>query len=247
MLKKLALPALCVAAVSGAVQAAEVDVAQAFDGFVGAEAVDQVRKLQYGELYEVLLKNGQLFYTDEQVSFLLDGRIIDTATRRDITQDRLNQLSAIDFSTLPLENAIKQVRGNGSRIIASFEDPRCGYCKRFGAELESFDDVTIYTFLYPVLGPESDSMSRNIWCSADPAKTWNDWILRSRTPKKASCDAQAVDQNIALGRELRISGTPTLFFADGRRVGGYMPAQQLEAVFAEVEASTVAEVDKTDE
>lgn len=236
MLNRLARPALLAAAMFLVlpVHADEGAVRKGVEAFIGAPVVESVRKTPYGGLYEVLLKSGELVYTDAKVGFLVDGRIIDTVSRRDVTAQRMNELSAIDFSILPLSNAIKQVRGDGKRIVASFEDPNCGYCKRLGSELALLDNVTIYTFLYPLLGPDSDAKSRNIWCAQDPAKAWNEWILDNKTPPAASCDTAAVDANISLGRKLRVQGTPTLFFADGRRVGGYIRGPQIEEILSEI-------------
>lgn len=228
------LIALC-AGVS-AVQADEGAVKQAMEAFVGAPAVETVKKTDYDGVYEVLLKSGELVYTNEKVDFIVDGRIIDTKTRKDITEARLNELSAIEFSTLALDQAIKQVRGDGSRVIATFEDPNCGYCKRLGKDLAQMDNVTIYTFLLPILSEDSTRKSHNIWCAADQAKAWNDWILDGVVPKAAKCDTVAVDKNIAFAKSHRIQGTPTIFLADGRRLGGYLPLAQLEQAIAEVAA-----------
>ncbi|MBL8443864.1 MAG: DsbC family protein [Zoogloeaceae bacterium] len=228
------LLALC-AGVS-AVQADEGAVKQAMEAFVGAPAVETVKKTDFDGVYEVLLKSGELVYTNENVDYIFDGRIIDTKTRKDITEARLNQLSAIDFSTLALDQAIKQVKGNGTRVIATFEDPNCGYCKRLGKDLAQMDDVTIYTFLLPILSEDSTKKSHNIWCAADQAKAWNDWILDGVAPKAAKCDTTAVDKNVAFAKSHRIQGTPTIFLADGRRLGGYLPLAQLEQALAEVPA-----------
>ncbi len=229
-----ALACALVLSTASAANASEEAVHKAMEAFIGKPAVEAVRQLPYAGLYEVQLDSGELIYTDDKVSFIIDGRIIDTARRVDVTEQRLNELSAIDFSVLPLDNAIKQVRGNGERILASFEDPNCGYCKRLGSELAQLDNITVYTFLYPLLGPDSDVKARNIWCAKDRAKAWNDWILDNREPQAADCDTSAIEANVALGRTLRVQGTPTLFFADGRRIGGFMRAPQLEQVFADV-------------
>lgn len=212
----------------GAAHADADAVKQGMEAYVGAPVVESVTVVPYGGLYEVLLKSGELVYTDERVGFIIDGRIIDTATRRDVTQARLTQLSAIDVGALPLERAIKQVKGTGERVLVTFEDPNCGYCKRLGKELASIDDVTIYTFLYPILGEDSTRKSRNIWCAQDQAKAWNEWILESKTPAVAECDSSVVDANVKLGGALRINGTPTMFLANGQRIGGYVPADQLQ-------------------
>ncbi len=219
---------------SGFAQASEEAVKKGIEAFVGAQAVESVARVPYGGLYEVVLKSGDLIYTDEKTSFIIDGRVIDTQSRKDVTQARLNQLSAIDFSTLPLSQAVKQVRGKGTRVIVSFEDPNCGYCKRLGKELAKMDDVTIYTFLYPILSPDSTAKSRNIWCAEDSAKAWNDWIIDAKTPAAKECDSSVVDRNVELGRKLRISGTPTMFLADGSRIGGFLPAAELEKALAGV-------------
>lgn len=236
MLKTIVQPLLLASAMllAGAVQADEAAVKKALDEFIGSPAVDSVRKTEYAGMYEVVLRSGELFYTDEKVTFIVDGRLIDTRTRSDVTQARMNELSAIDFAALPLDQSIKQVRGSGKRIIASFEDPNCGYCKRFAQELAMLDDVTVYTFLYPVLGADSDAKSRDIWCAADRAKAWNDWMLENRTPLDTTCDSSVVDKNVALGRSLKIQGTPTFFLADGKRFGGYVRLPQLEEALAAV-------------
>lgn len=217
-----------------AVHAEEGAVKKGVEAFIGAPVVDTVTATRYGGLFEVVLKSGELVYTDAAVGFIIDGRVIDTETRRDVTQARLTELASIDFNTLPLDNAIKQVKGDGTRIIASFEDPNCGYCKRLGQEFDQMDDVTIYTFLYPILGEDSVVKSRNIWCAEDQVASWNNWILDNKNPATAECDSSVLEQNVALGQQLRINGTPTMFLTDGRRLGGYVPAVQLEQALASV-------------
>lgn len=209
-------------------------VKAAMEAFIGAAAVESVSLTPYTGFYEVLLKSGELVYTDSKVSFIMDGRVIDTSTRRDVTQERLNALSAIDFKTLPLDQAIKQVKGDGSRVLATFEDPNCGYCKKLGKDIAGMNNVTVYTFLYPILSEDSTRKSRNIWCAEDRAKAWNDWIVNGVTPPPAECDSSVVDKNVAFGKKLKIQGTPTMFLADGSRLGGYLPAPQLEQALAGV-------------
>ncbi|WP_374489167.1 DsbC family protein [Zoogloea sp.] len=208
----------------------EASVRKNLDTFFGTQAVESVKKTPYGGLYEVVLKSGELIYTDAAVSYLIDGQLIDAKTKRNITQARLNQLQKIDFATLPLDQAIKQVKGNGKRVVASFEDPNCGYCKRLAKDLQGLKDATVYTFLYPILSPDSTEKSRNIWCSKDKAAAWNDWMTGNKTPAAApaGCDTTAIDKNVALGQKLRVSGTPTIFTADGNRLPGAVPLAQLE-------------------
>lgn len=208
--------------------ASEESVRKGIEAFIGAPAVESVTRTSYSGLYEVVLKSGEIVYTDERAGFIIDGRVIDTRTRRDVTQARLNQLSAVDFASLPLDQAVKQVKGNGKRVIATFEDPNCGYCKRLAKELAQMSDVTIYTFLYPILSQDSTAKSRNIWCSKDRAKSWNDWILTGKVPSSEECNASVIDRNVELGQKLRINGTPTIFLADGTRIGGFVPMAELE-------------------
>jgi thiol:disulfide interchange protein DsbC len=148
-----------------------------------------------------------VLYTDGNVSFIIDGSLIDAKTRKNITQARMAQLMKIDFATLPLDQAIKQVRGNGKRVIASFEDPNCGYCKRLAKDLVNLKDATIYTFLYPILSPDSTEKSKNIWCAKDRAGAWNDWMTAGKVPAAAagSCDTSAIDKNVALGQKIKVS------------------------------------------
>lgn len=214
--------------------ASEDAVKKSMEAFIGAPAVESVKATEYGGLYEVVLKNGQLVYTDAKNSFIIDGNIIDTATRRDVTEQRMNQISAIDFSKLPLDQAVKVVKGKGTRVIATFEDPNCGYCKRLGKELAEMDDLTIYTFLYPILSEDSRTKSDNIWCSKDQGKAWTDWVVGGKTPAAAKCDTASIARNVELGQSLRISGTPTIFLADGTRIGGYVPRAELEKALAAV-------------
>lgn len=232
--------ALVLLALAGPVFADEASVRKGVETFIGASspAVETVARTPYGALYEVVLKSGEIVYTDDQVSFIIDGSVIDAKTRKNVTQARQNQLSAIDFNTLPLEQAVKVVRGNGSRSIATFEDPNCVYCKKLAKELQGMKDVTVYTFLYPILAPDSLDKSKNIWCAKDRGQAWTDWMVEAKAPAtvpaSAKCDTGAIDKNMALGRKLRISGTPTIFLADGSRIGGYVTVAELEKTLGQV-------------
>ncbi len=197
--------------------------------------VDEVSRTPMPGLYEVRVGT-DLFYTDAQGNYLLQGQLIDTRQRRNLTEARLEKLMAIDFDSLPLADAFTLVRGNGKRRIAVFEDPNCGYCKRFERDLQSVDNVTIHLFLYPILGADSQEKSRNIWCAKDKAKAWQDWMVREQAPAKASCDNTAsLARNVDYGRKWRINGTPTLVFADGSRVPGAISAQQVEQKLSQVQ------------
>jgi thiol:disulfide interchange protein DsbC len=198
--------------------------------------IDSARKSGYGGLIEIT-GGGEVFYTDEKTSFLLLGSLIDTKTRENVTEARVRKLSAVKFDTLPFESAIKIVRGDGSRKIAIFEDPNCGYCKRFERDLAGLTDLTMYVFLYPILSPDSTEKSKAIWCAPDRAKAWLDYMLKDTMPTGgAACDTP-IEKNLALGRDKKISGTPTIFFEDGERVPGAMPMASFEKRLADAKAA----------
>jgi thiol:disulfide interchange protein DsbC len=195
--------------------------------------IDEVAKTPMPGLFEVRVGT-DLYYTDAEGNFLLHGQLIDTKRQVNITEERQDKLLAIDFAALPLKDAFTIVRGNGKRKIALFEDPNCGYCKRFERDLQKVDNVTVYMFLYPILGPDSTEKSRNLWCSKDRAKAWQDWMVRDTQPASATCDAAALARNVEFGRKHKITGTPTMVFADGTRVPGAVAAQQVEKLLAAV-------------
>lgn len=195
--------------------------------------VTSVTKTPYFGLYEVYI-DGQIVYTDDKVSALMLGSLIDAKTMKNFTEMRMQKLNAIKFSDLPLDLAIKQVRGDGKRVFATFEDPNCGYCKKLAKELVRLENVTMYTFLLPILSPDSLEKSNQIWCSADKAKAWNDWMVEGKAPGgKGDCDTSAVQKTVELGRKLAINGTPTIFFADGERIPGAVPVAKIEQKLAQ--------------
>lgn len=194
----------------------------------GLAEIDEVRKTPMNGLFEVRVGH-DILYTDAQGNFLLHGNLLDTKARRNLTEERLSKLTAIDFKTLDLKNAFTIVRGNGKRKLAVFEDPNCGYCKRFEKDLAKVDDVTVHYFLIPILGPGSVERSNQIWCAADKAKSWADWMVRDVAPKgSGECNTDALTANLDFARKHRITGTPTLVFADGTRIPGAINTQQIE-------------------
>ena len=195
--------------------------------------IDEISKTPMPGLFEVRFNGTDLFYTDAQGNFLLQGSLIDTRSRVDLTEQRVNKLTAIAFADLPIKDAFTIVRGNGKRKMAVFEDPNCGYCKRFERDLAKIDNVTVHLFLYPILGADSAEKSRNIWCAKDKGKAWNDWMLEDITPAEAKCDTAPLQRNVEFGRKARITGTPTIIFADGSRVPGAIPADRIEKFLTE--------------
>lgn len=194
--------------------------------------IDEVSKTPMPGLYEVRVNQSDLLYTDAEGNYLLQGELIDTRTRSNLTEERVSKLSALDFKSLPFKDAFTIVRGNGKRRIAIFEDPNCGYCKRFEKDMTKIDNITVHVFLYPVLGPDSQTKSQAIWCAKDKAKAFEDWMLRNIAPTPASCDSSAIQRNLALGKQHRITGTPTSFLPDGTRLPGAVPLEKIEQALA---------------
>ena len=202
--------------------------------------VDGIQPGPMPGLFEVRFQSQegtQLLYTDAQGNFLfVDGNIIDAKSGRNLTEERMQKLTAVEFSALPLDLAVKVQRGNGKRVLAMFSDPYCPYCRRLEQSLLQLDDITIYVFMYPVIHPDNADHSRAVWCAPDRAKAWLE-LAANDTPKVppggASC-ANPVDKVLELGRSLRVTGTPTLFFANGERAGGGMPIGALRAKLDEV-------------
>ena len=227
MLKKMLSLTLAAAFASLAV-ADEADIKKAMEARLGAK-VESVSKSGYLGLYEVYA-DGAIFYADDKVSaIVVGGQMIDAKSMKNVTDERMKKLTAIRFSDLPLDRAIKQVRGDGKRVLATFEDPNCGYCKRLAKELLKLDNVTVYVFLYPILSEDSVRKSKQIWCAADRSKAWNDWMIDGKAPAgREDCDTSAVTKNQEFGRKLNISGTPTMFFGDGERVPGAVPLARIE-------------------
>lgn len=195
--------------------------------------IDEITKSPMPGLYEVRIGGTDIVYTDAEGNFLIQGNLIDTRQRRNLTEERIEKLTAIDFGALPVKDAFTIVRGDGKRKLAVFEDPNCGYCKRFEADLQKVNNVTIHMFLLPILGKDSMEKSKNIWCAKDRAKAWTDWMLRDIMPPAATCDTSALTRNVELSKKYKITGTPTLVFADGSRVPGAISAAQLEKLLAD--------------
>ena len=186
-----------------------------------------VRRTPFAGLYELQV-GSDLLYADAQVNYLLDGTLIDAASRRDLTEARMHALAQEAVGQLPLDLAIKQVKGDGKRWIAIFEDPNCGYCKQLRHTLESVDNLTVYSFLYPILSPDSVDKAQDIWCAADRSQTMSDWMLNGKLPAKARCDTP-IPKILALGKQLMVQGTPAIFFDDGTRASGALPLEMLKA------------------
>jgi thiol:disulfide interchange protein DsbC len=200
--------------------------------FPGIGKIEHIVKTPYAGLYEVIIDD-QLLYTDAQGEYLFEGNVIESKSRRNLSDERRRVLFAIDFDKLPLELAVKKVKGNGKRKLAIFTDPNCGFCKRLEKELSRVTDVTLYRFMYPIF-PGSDEIVRNVLCSKDSNKAWEDWMLSEIAPAKAICDTQT-EKVMALGQKLRVNGTPNLIFGNGIQSPGFLPLEELEKNLNETE------------
>ena len=228
-LKQLA--ALSLLAISQFALADEASLKKALEAAYPKFKIESVVKTPYTGLYEVFM-GGQIIYTDEKLTFLIaEGRLVDPKTKKDITGERMEELTKIDFSSLPLDQAIKVVKGNGSRKLVVFSDVDCPYCKRLEQnELSNINDVTIYTFLYPIeqLHPDAAAKSKSIWCANNRAKAWNEWIFNNKLPATTGNCEVPLEKVGELARKIGVTSTPTLIFTDGKRMLGAQPYKEIE-------------------
>ncbi|MES2674191.1 MAG: DsbC family protein [Pseudomonadota bacterium] len=197
--------------------------------------IDSVSKTPYSGLYEVRIGN-EIIYTDEKAQYIFMGNILDSSASVNYTQQRIDEFNRVNFSELPLSLAIKTVKGNGKRVITTFEDPNCGPCKQLRKNLHEIDNITIYTFMYNVIAETSAGMAKNIWCASNKEQAWDQWMLNGVVP--TATPASCVFQNekiLALGEKLNIRGTPAIIFADGSRAPGVLGAKMLEEKLASLE------------
>ncbi len=228
----------CLSAFGAADDAAASRVRQALAQRIPDVKIQSVAASPVAGLYEVITADG-IYYADAAGDHLIMGQILDTASKRNLSVDRWNELNSIDFSKLPLELAIKRVQGDGHRRLALFADPDCPYCRTLEKDLQSVPDVTIYTFLFPLeqIHPGSRLKAQQLWCAQDQAGAWTDWMLNQKIQHVTPCE-DTVDATYKLGNALKVDSTPTLFFSNGRRVAGVIPADQLRQLLDESETKT---------
>ena len=229
MLKKLLAIALPVFLLACSAQADEAAIKKNLQERFAGATVKSVAKTPVKGIYEVVM-DGQMLYSDEKADYLFVGTLVEAKTQRNITEARMRELFKVNFSALPFEQAIKMVKGDGKRKMVVFSDPECPFCKKLEHELESVNNVTIYTFLYPIasLHPNAAEKSKTIWCAPDRAKAWNDFMLKGIEPKNAGTCETPLAQLAELGKKFNINGTPTIIFESGRLVPGAVPAAELE-------------------
>lgn len=202
--------------------------------------IDSVTKTPYSGLYEVRM-GSELVYVDEKAKYVFVGNIIDIKGSVNYTRQRVDELNRVNFADLPLDAAVKYVKGDGKRVIAIFEDPHCGYCKKFRKTLQAVDNITIYTYMYNILSDDSAIKSRDIWCSSDRSKAWDDWMINGKAAPTAPASCVTPnDKVLALGRKLHVTGTPTVIFTDGSRLPGMVDVAAMEEKFASLKNSVAA-------
>lgn len=223
---KAILVAAVAFALAKAATAGEAEIRKSVEALYPQVKVSSVVPTEIKGIYEVI-SGQEVVYADETGKYLFFGELVDASRKMNLTEMRKDKLSAIEWKDLPLDLAIKTVRGDGSRMFATFEDPNCGYCKRLHESVRQLDNFTLYTFLTPILSEDSKAKSKAIWCAPDRSKAFSDWMERGAVPANTGCDTP-IDKVLVLAQRLGVKGTPTIFFESGKRLPGYLSAPQLE-------------------
>jgi thiol:disulfide interchange protein DsbC len=204
-------------------------------------AIDGIRTTPIAGLFEFRMGT-QVMYTDAKGDYIIEGHLVDTKTLRNLTQERIDDLSKIDFATLPLKDSIAWKNGNGKRKLVVFTDPQCGYCKQLEKRFSDVKDITVYSFVIGILGDESKRLADNIWCLGDRTNAWRDWMVSNKTPARTmgACSGTPLQRNMALARRLGVNGTPAMFFEDGTRLASAAPTDVIEERLAKASATVAA-------
>jgi thiol:disulfide interchange protein DsbC len=215
--------------------AGEADIKKNIEArFPGAQ-VTSVSKTPAKGIYEVVVGGNEIIYSDAKGDYVFTGDLLETANRRNLTKEKMDKLSEVKFDTLPLDQAIKIVKGNGKRVLAVFSDPDCPYCKKLDQELAKLDNVTIHVFAYPLpMHADAPRKSRLVWCSADRAQAWQDLMLANKVPEGKDDCPNPIEANLALGAKLNVQGTPAIILTNGKRLPGLVPADRLDAMLDQV-------------
>jgi thiol:disulfide interchange protein DsbC len=222
-----------------ACQAGDTEIRQAIQTLAPGAKVTQISETGINGIMEIAIDGDQgpmVVYGDEKGQFLLVGDMLDVKNRRNLTRERMDKLTEVKWDSLPLKDAVKVVKGNGQRKFAVFSDPDCPYCKKAEVEFNKLDNVTIYTFLYPLaFHQDAARKSKLVWCSKDRGQAWLDLMLKGKLPTGKTDCGNPIDANMALGARLKVDGTPAMFLVNGKRVPGYVPADRLEAMLVAAE------------
>lgn len=238
MMRRLATLCVILAGLAaGSAFASEAAIRQSFQARFPNSTVESVARTPFAGIYEVVF-NGQIAYTDEKLNFVFFGNLVDVraGAERNLTRERSAQLNAATLSKAAGDQAFKRVRGNGKRVLYTFEDPNCPWCKKLHGELSSMTNITVYTFLMPVLGPDSVEKSKAVWCAKDRTKAWDEAMQGTMPGGRRDC-ANPIERNLELSQRFGIRGTPVIYLGDGRQVAaGYVPATELEQALNSVAA-----------
>jgi thiol:disulfide interchange protein DsbC len=231
---KHTLTALLLALITTTALAGDAEIRKSIESSFPGTKITSISSSPINGVFEVVTQSPQgplVIYADSMGQHLLIGDLLNVASKRNLTSERMEKLTAIKWDSLPLKNAIKVVKGDGSRKLAVFSDPDCPYCKKAEAEFNKLDNVTVYTFAYPLpMHPDAGRKAKLVWCSKDRAQAWQDLMLKGTLPNgNTDCD-NPVDENLALGAKLRVDGTPALIFPNGKRIPGYVDAKRLETM-----------------
>lgn len=219
---------LCTLLLTTACDAGQDNIKKNLEARFPGIRVDSVTKSPVNGLYEVVVEGSHVVYSDQNANYIIDGVMIDTATKRNLTAEKVDKLNEVKFDSLPLQQAIKIVHGNGKRRLAVFSDPDCPFCRKLEPELAQLNDVTIYIFEYPLpMHTDAARKARLIWCSPDPAKAWDDLMLRNQLPAGKDDCPNPIEANLALGQKLNVQGTPNIILSNGKRIPGLVPASRL--------------------
>ena len=227
-------PLLLTVLMASGCNAGEADIKKNIEARFPGAKVDSVAKSPVKGIYEVVVDGGQIIYADEKGDYVLTGDMLETASRRNLTKEKVDKMSEVKFDTLPLDQAVKVVKGEGKRKLAVFSDPDCPYCRKLEQELAKLDNVTIYNFIYPLpMHADAGRKGRLVWCSADPAQAWLDLMLKGKLPEGKDDCANPIEANLALGQKLNVQGTPAIILSNGKRLPGMVPADKLNAMLNE--------------
>ena len=233
MFNRIAM-ALCLGLLMAAPAGAnEAFIRKAFQAKFPDMKIESITRMPFQGVYEVIF-DGQIVYTDEKFTYLMNGNLFDLrdAQERNLTGERRSQIAA-GALVKAQGNAIKRVKGSGKRVVYTFEDPNCGYCKELQKEINKMNDITVYTFLLPILSPDSVEKSKAVWCAKDRVKTWDDLMNKASLPANAVTNCTTpLEENQALAQRFGVRGTPAIYLTNGQQVGGFLPADKLEQALA---------------
>jgi thiol:disulfide interchange protein DsbC len=225
---RILAPLLLTLVMTSGCNAGEADIKKNIETRFPGAKVDSVTESPAAGVYEVVIDGGEIIYSNVNGDYVMTGDLLETASRRNLTKERMEKLSEVKFESLPLDQAIKTVKGDGKRVMAVFSDPDCPYCVKLEHELVKLDNVTIYTFMFPLpMHADAPRKSRLVWCSDDRAQAWKELTLNKKVPAGKGDCPNPIEANLALAEKMRVNSTPTIILGNGKRLAGALPAAQI--------------------